>query len=73
MKESMMTEEMHAIIEADIHSFIETYAPLEKAILSHVNKELEILNAQIRSYLSNKEIKLKDQEMREIEQEIAYL
>lgn len=53
--------------------FMQTYLPLEQEILSQVNKELDILSTQIRNYLQNKESKLKEQEMSQVELEIAYL
>lgn len=73
MKEFMMSEETSIDIEEEILYFIEKYAPLEKNILSQVNKELEILNSQIKSYLWNEEKKFKQQEINEMEQKIAYL
>ena len=69
----MMSEETSIDIEEEILYFIEKYAPLEKNILSQVNKELEILNSQIKSYLWNEEKKFKQQEINEMEQKIAYL
>jgi len=60
-------------LKDDMLCFIETYTPLEQEILGEVNKELEILNAQIKSYLQNKETTMREEEMNKVELEIAYL
>lgn len=72
-KECLSNEEVHGAIKDDVLCFMQTYAPLEQEILSQVNKELTILNAQIRNYLQNKETELREREMSQMELEIAYL
>ncbi|NCP76527.1 hypothetical protein GW819_00280 [Candidatus Gracilibacteria bacterium] len=73
IKESLSNEEVHGALKDDMLCFIETYTPLEQEILGEVNKELEILNAQIKSYLQNKETTMREEEMNKVELEIAYL
>jgi len=73
IKESLSNEEVHGALKDDMLCFIETYTPLEQEILGEVNKELEILNAQIKSYLQNKETTMREEEMNKEELEIAYL
>ncbi|MDD5197462.1 MAG: hypothetical protein PHN60_01235 [Candidatus Gracilibacteria bacterium] len=72
-KECLSNEEISRAIKDDMFCFMQTYLPLEQEILSQVNKELDILSTQIRNYLQNKESKLKEQEMSQVELEIAYL
>ena len=73
IKESLSSESAYGDIKDDMLCFMQTYTPLENEILSQVNKELEILNVQIRSYLQNKETELRKREMDQVELEIAYL
>jgi len=73
IKESLSNEEVHGALKDDMLCFIETYTPLEQEILGEVNKELEILNTQIKIYLQNKEITTREEEMNKVELEIAYL
>lgn len=72
-REAMIVKEVHTTMEEEILCFMETYAPMEKEILGQVNKELEVLNMQIKNYLRKQEIQLREQELDEVEQEIAYL
>lgn len=73
IRESLSNEDVHGAIKDDILCFIQTYTPLENEILSQVNKELEILNMQIKNYIQNKETELKKLELYKIEQELVYL
>lgn len=73
IKESLSNEDIHGVIKDDMLSFIETYTPLENEILSQVNKEIELLNIQIKQYLENKEMELKKQEIDQVDLEIVYL
>lgn len=72
-RKTMVMEEVHATMEEDILRFMETYTPMEKEVLSQVNKELEVLNLQIKNYLREQEMQLREQELDEAEKEIAYL
>lgn len=72
-KESLLKEEVHEVLRDDIVSFIETYTSLEQAIMHEVNQELAILNLQVRKHLEMKEAELHAQEIRGMEQEMAYL
>lgn len=72
-KESLLQEEVHEVIKADMACFMEMYIPMEQEIMNHINEELEILNMQIKRHIENNEMKLKEQEIMSMEQEIAYL
>lgn len=74
VRKDLLEEETRTSLEEDLISFMETYAPIEKEILDQVNRELELLNAQIKTHIKNKEDELRAQEMHYLEQELfAYL
>lgn len=72
-KKTMIQEDRYAAMEEKMACFLEKYAPIEKEILEQVNKELEMLTAQIRNYLKNKEGEIRVRDAEKIEQELAYL
>lgn len=73
IKDALLIEEMNNATKDYIEHFIDTYASLEQEILTQVNKELVILNAQIKNYLHFTEATQKEQDIREMEQEIMFI